>query len=379
MDIYGNKDLLSVLEVAFGKAIPTLLVGPTGSGKNTILRHIAHKHDRNDVIRLSLTGETTVDDLIGHYQIKDHNTVWQDGSVTEAVRNGHVLILDEVNAAQPEVLFALQSLLDDDRSLTLTSHDNSVVKAHPNLRVFATMNPTSGYAGTKSMNKAFLSRFGLVLNVGYITADEERSLMSKRLPKLADNDLRIMLQTAQTARRKLESDELTYPLSTRDLLNWAELHLELKNMAESFKHTIVAKAENDGQDLIRILRDATTESTEHADYISQLTVQIDKLSAELSQGTTSGRSLLREEADKAVAVLEDLRLMARDKEAIKQEVEAEVKSNMTAARKKLIEATDKLVEDSKALENKHKVIFQEGYDKAKKEIYTKLGLPTDNL
>lgn len=377
MKIYGNKDTMTVLEVAVKNAIPTLLVGPTGSGKNTILRSVAEAQGRTDIIRLSLTGETTVDDLIGHYQIKDHSTVWQDGSVTEAVRNGHILILDEVNAAQPEVLFALQSLLDDDRSLTLTSHDNTEVKAHENFRVFATMNPTSGYAGTKSMNKAFLSRFGLVLNVGYITAAEERELISAKFPKLDKEDLMVMLDTAQQARKRLSRDELTFPLSTRDLINWATMCLEMKDLTASFNHTIVTKAEGDGNELLGILRRSIEERDSNNDYLNRLLNQIDELVKELSGDNTSGRSLYREDADKAALLLEKLREISTDKMVLKDRAMAEVKETISEARKKIKETAAKLAEESAELERKSKDVWQDGYDKAVADIHKKLGIAVE--
>ena len=43
--------------------------------------------------------------------------VFQEGILVEAVRNGHWVILDELNLAPSEVLEALNRLLDDNREL----------------------------------------------------------------------------------------------------------------------------------------------------------------------------------------------------------------------------------------------------------------------
>lgn len=371
--IYGNEKTLKVLEVAFKDAIPALLVGQTGTGKNTILRHIAKQNDRTDIIRLNLTGETTVDDLIGHYQIKDRSTVWQDGSVTQAVRNGNVLILDEVNAAQPEVLFALQSLLDDDRSLTLTSHDNSVVPAHENFRIFATMNPNSGYAGTKDMNKAFMSRFGLVLEVEYASAEAEMALVSSIVPDINRDDLLVMLGTARQARHNLSQGMLTYPLSTRDVISWAVMTERLGDMTEAFQHTIVAKAGHDSKEMLKIYQNTVSDSDTTREYRENVMQEIQRLMDKMGQ-EEKFRSLVREDADKAVKILEQVQRIAHDREIITRDVTQQVKDALAEARAKVKSAAEKLKADAEELEAKHNDIYQQGYDEAQAEIYEKLGL-----
>lgn len=371
--IYGNEKTLKVLEVAFKEAIPALLVGQTGTGKNTILRHIAKQNDRTDIIRLNLTGETTVDDLIGHYQIKDRSTVWQDGSVTQAVRNGNVLVLDEVNAAQPEVLFALQSLLDDDRSLTLTSHDNSVVPAHENFRIFATMNPNSGYAGTKDMNKAFMSRFGLVLEVEYASAEAEMALVSSIVPDINRDDLLIMLGTARQARHNLSQGLLTYPLSTRDVISWAMMTERLGDMTEAFQHTIVAKAGHDSKEMLKIYENTVSDSNTTREYREGVMLEIQKIMEKIGQ-EDKYRSLVREDADKVVKILEQVQRIAHDREIITRDVTKQVKDALAEARAKVKAAAEKLKKDAEELEAKHNDIYQQGYDAAQAEIYKKLGL-----
>jgi cobaltochelatase CobS len=375
--IYGNEEVMGTLSIAFKKSIPALLVGQTGTGKNTILRFIAEQNERRDVIRLNLTGDTTVDDLIGHYQIKDRSTVWQDGSVTDAVRNGHILILDEVNAAQPEVLFALQSLLDDDKSLTLTSHDNSIVKAHKNFRIFATMNPTSGYAGTKSMNKAFMSRFGVVLEVEYVDPETEMSLIESLVPKVKRDDLLIMVETARVARDRLHHEQLSFPVSTRDLIFWAEMTKQVGDIAKAYNHTIVNKSDGDKKDLLEILQRSVSEKASTEEYRKNLEERINDVMKRL--GSNETRSILREDADKLVVTLEKLEKIACDKEAITRDVTREVNERLESSRNDIKDIATKLKEEAHAVELKQKQIFKDGYEKGQADIYKKLGIEAPQL
>lgn len=370
--IYGNEEVLGALAIAFKRSMPALLIGQTGTGKNTILRFVAEQNERTDIIRLNLTGDTTVDDLIGHYQIKDRSTVWQDGSVTEAVRKGHILILDEVNAAQPEVLFALQSLLDDDRSLTLTSHDNSIVAAHKNFRIFATMNPTSGYAGTKSMNKAFMSRFGVVLEVEYVDPQTEMSLIESVFPKLNRDDLLIMVEVARIARDKLKNEQLSFPVSTRDLIFWADMTQQLKDLTKAFTHTIVSKSDGDKRDLLEILQRSISEKTSTEDYRKRLEDKIREAMEKL--GSNETRSILREDADKLVVTLEKVEKIVCNQETMKSNITREVNEKLENSRNEVRDIATKLQEEAHAIEVKQKEIFKDGYEKGQADIYKKLGI-----
>lgn len=371
MKIYGNTEVLSTLGIAFEESIPTLLVGQTGTGKNTILRHIAEEFKRTDVVRINLTGETTVEDLTGRVTLKDGNTVDQDGNVTLAVRNGKVLILDEINACQPEVLFALQSLLDDDHALTLPNGE--VVKAHPDFRVFATMNPTSGYVGTKSLNKAFMSRFGVVLEVDYVDPATELELLSKIVPKATKKDLLIMVETARIARHKLANDQLSFPISTRDLIYWASMTVKLNDITKAYQHTVLNKADADKRDLLTILQDAIRESANTAEYRDglekKITAILDKINC--SEQT---RSILRADADKLLVALEKVEAIAYKRDRMVEDITREVNSNLSKARQDVKDIATTLQEEAKKLETSEKETYKKGYDDAKAEIYKKLGI-----
>ena len=371
MKIYGNTEVLSTLEIAFNQSIPTLLVGQTGTGKNTILKHIAKKQKRQDIVRINLTGETTVEDLTGRVQLKEGNTVDQDGNVTLAVRNGKILILDEINACQPEVLFALQSLLDDDHSLTLPSGE--VVKAHENFRVFATMNPTSGYVGTKNLNKAFMSRFGVVLEVGYVDAHTELQLITSVVPELENKDALIMVETARSARQKLNNDELSFPVSTRDLIYWAQMTVQLKDIAKAYQHTVINKAESDKKDLLEILRATVRESDSTSDYRDELQTKITDILEKLDCSEHT-RSILRADADKLLNALEKVERVAYKRSTIVHEVTREVNSNLETARTQVKEIAKTLQDEAKNIASKEKETYNKGYADAKAEVYKKLGL-----
>jgi midasin len=63
--------------------------------------------------------------------------VFEEGVLVQAVRNGHWIVLDELNLAPSEVLEALNRLLDDNRELFIPETQETV-KPHPHFMLFAT-------------------------------------------------------------------------------------------------------------------------------------------------------------------------------------------------------------------------------------------------
>ncbi len=117
-----------VFEHAFENKIPLLLKGPTGSGKSRFIEYMAAKLEKN-LITISCHEETSSTDLIGRFVIKGAETIWLDGPLTTAVKEGAMIYLDEIAEARPDVIVAIHSLTDhrrqlfiDKLGLTLTAH-----------------------------------------------------------------------------------------------------------------------------------------------------------------------------------------------------------------------------------------------------------------
>jgi MoxR-like ATPase len=219
--IKGQDSIKDLLTVAVEDDLPTLLVGETGTGKTSLVRELAEEQ-KKIYTRFSITGETTVDDFVGKYVLKDGNTIWQDGILLSAVKKGHYLVVDEINAALPEILFVLHSLLDDDKYVIVPQKDNSKVSPHKDFRFFATMNPVDEYAGTKELNKAFHSRFAMVISVDYPARDVEIKVLMERTGVVA-KEAQKMVDVAVGIRRAKKEEKLFYTLSTRDLIYWGKL------------------------------------------------------------------------------------------------------------------------------------------------------------
>lgn len=233
--IIGNLHELEYIAQGVKNNHAVLLIGETGTGKTSFIRHLANLTN-NNFMRLNLNGGTTTDELVGHYVVdgKESGMRWVDGKLTEAMRHGGWLLLDELNAGLPEVLFVLQSVLDDDKFLVLSEKDGEVIHAHPEFRLFATMNPSLEYAGTRDLNKALLSRFVSVIQTQYPDAPHEIEIIKMYNPHLTAEDLSLMVRIAEDMRKGKKENSITFTCSTRELINWGKLSLDMgvKDAAE---------------------------------------------------------------------------------------------------------------------------------------------------
>lgn len=84
-----------------------------------------------------------------------------EGALVKAVRNGEWLLLDEINLASPDTLESISDLLDEGskRGVLLSDKgDIEPVRAHPNFRIFACMNPATD-VGKRDLPPGIRSRF----------------------------------------------------------------------------------------------------------------------------------------------------------------------------------------------------------------------------
>jgi hypothetical protein len=177
-DIWSRQDF-EIFDHSRAKSINVLIYGPTGPGKTTSVEAWAAERG----LRMAtVSGNASMEpsQMTGKY-VSDGNGsfAWIDGPVTDVVRNGGVLLLDEVNFISPKIYTVLYSLLDGRRSITLLDHHGETIEAHPDLTIFATMNPD--YIGTTPLNFAFRNRFDIQIPWDYDDKVESKLVSSKAL------------------------------------------------------------------------------------------------------------------------------------------------------------------------------------------------------
>lgn len=145
-----------VFRFAYEHRLPLLLKGPTGCGKSRLVEAMAAALGR-PLVTVACNDETSAADLLGRWLVRGGDTVWQDGPVTRAVREGAILYLDEVAEAREDVIVVLHPLSDHRRELYVDRHDETLV-APPSFMLVASFNP--GYRrGPKDLKPSTRQRF----------------------------------------------------------------------------------------------------------------------------------------------------------------------------------------------------------------------------
>lgn len=208
---------VEVFEHAYKNRIPFLLKGPTGTGKSRFIEFMAHKLDKK-LITISCHEETSSTDLIGRYIIKGAETLWMDGPLTKAIKEGAIIYLDEIAEARPDVIVAVHSLTDHRRELFIDKLGETV-KAHVDFMLVASFNP--GYQkGFKELKPSTRQRF-VATSFEYPEAKIETDILVNETG--IDADIAKKLVNIATKIRNLTELGLAETVSTRLLVDAAKL------------------------------------------------------------------------------------------------------------------------------------------------------------
>ncbi len=208
---------VEIFEHAREAKLPLLLKGPTGSGKSRFVEAMAHKVSR-PLVTVACNDETSASDLLGRWLVRGGDTVWQDGPVTRAVREGAILYLDEIAEAREDVVVVLHPLSDHRRELHLDRHNESI-HAPPSFMLVVSFNP--GYRrGFKELKPSTRQRF-ISLAFDYPAPAIEAEIVATESGVDAARAGKLVALAGKI--RKLEELALAETVSTRLLVAAAQL------------------------------------------------------------------------------------------------------------------------------------------------------------
>ena len=153
---YG-KETLEMAMAALLQGENLLLTGPKATGKNILAENLAYIFGR-PIYNVSFHVNTNSEDLIGTDTFEDNQVKLRKGSIYRCAQHGGFGILDEINMAKNDAVSVLHATLDYRRSIDVPGYDK--IDLHPAARFIGTMN--YGYAGTRELNEALVSRFMVI-------------------------------------------------------------------------------------------------------------------------------------------------------------------------------------------------------------------------
>lgn len=176
MPFFGGEILeMAIVALLAGENI--LLSGSKATGKNVLADNLAYLFGR-PVYNISFHVNTDSSSLIGTDTFRDNEVQLRQGPVYQCAAYGGFGILDEINMAKNEAVSVLHATLDYRRVIDVPGYDK--IELHPAARFIGTMN--YGYAGTKELNEALVSRF-LVINMPPLTEELLIRLMQTAYPE----------------------------------------------------------------------------------------------------------------------------------------------------------------------------------------------------
>ncbi|MDX6693096.1 MAG: nitric oxide reductase NorQ protein [Blastocatellia bacterium] len=208
---------LELFEAAYAARLPVMLKGPTGSGKTRFVEHMAWRLGR-PLITVACHEDLSATDLVGRFLLEGEETIWHDGPLTKAVRNGAICYLDEVVEARKDTIVIIHPLTDDRRRLPIEKR-GTVLDAPPDFMLVVSYNP--GYQSIlKDLKQSTRQRF-VALEFDYPPPELETEIVAREGGVEADvaRDLVLIGQKV----RNLRGHGLEEGVSTRLLIYAAQM------------------------------------------------------------------------------------------------------------------------------------------------------------
>jgi len=224
---------IGVIDKAFEKGLFVLIIGPKGTGKTSLVREYAiQKSKELESINFSL--RTRESHLVGTKNLVDGNIGFDEGILVKSMKEGNILYLDEINAAEADVLLRLDEALDDRRQVILKESDGQIIKAKDSWFVVATINPLT-HVGTKELPPQLLSRFPVRIRLDYPPEDVEYQIIKKHVKNPNESEVLRGIKLANILRQAASVEELYYSPSLRETIAFAKLledEMSVKQAAE---------------------------------------------------------------------------------------------------------------------------------------------------
>ena len=209
---YG-KEILEMAIAALLQGENVLLSGSKATGKNILAENLAWVFGRPSY-NISFNVNTDSSSLIGTDTFVDNEVRLRKGPVCQCAENGGFGIFDEINMAKNDAVSVLHATLDYRRLIDVPGYDK--IELHPATRFIGTMN--YGYAGTRELNEALVSRF-LVIDMPALTEETLLLILRANFPDAKEEGIRAFAGLFLDLQTKAQNSEIsTKPLDLRGMI-----------------------------------------------------------------------------------------------------------------------------------------------------------------
>lgn len=209
---YG-KEILEMAIAALLQGENVLLSGSKATGKNILAENLAWVFGRPSY-NISFNVNTDSSSLIGTDTFVDNEVRLRKGPVYQCAENGGFGVFDEINMAKNDAVSVLHATLDYRRLIDVPGYDK--IELHPATRFIGTMN--YGYAGTRELNEALVSRF-LVIDMPALTEETLLLILRANFPDAKEEGIRAFAGLFLDLQTKAQNSEISAkPLDLRGMI-----------------------------------------------------------------------------------------------------------------------------------------------------------------
>jgi nitric oxide reductase NorQ protein len=228
-----------VFKAAFRQGLSVLLKGPTGCGKTRFVEAMAYELGR-PLITVACHDDLTTADLVGRFLLQGSETVWVDGPLTRAVREGAICYLDEVVEARQDTTVVLHPLADHRRQLPI-DRLGVTLEAAPGFCLVVSYNP--GYQSVLKDLKDSTRQRMVAIELDFPPADVEEKIVAHEAG--VDHDTAARLVRLGQVVRRLETAALREVASTRVLVAAARLTVEGLSVRDAARAAVAGPLTDD--------------------------------------------------------------------------------------------------------------------------------------
>lgn len=299
--LIGMVEEKKKITAAIKNHIPALLIGETGTGKTSLAKEAAQDLGLH-IVRVNLDGGVTPDEIIGRYQAKAENgttvTYFQEGIIPRAMRDGAVLILDEINAALPDTLFCLHALMEENPRLFIPETQEEITPKD-SFTIIATMNPSHDYAGTKGLNAALYSRFGMVIRFKKLKGGDFLKALNSHVPGLTAGKAERICSIVEECDQLRDAEKINTRLTLREAISAARFAMDGLTLQEAITAAMLDKLESFEREQVKTGFKETV-------YTDQETIEDIFFNAANAKGFQADNIELREKVGKLEGIMEKI-------------------------------------------------------------------------
>ena len=210
---YYGKEVFEMAAAALLEGEHLLLTGSKATGKNILAENLAYVFGR-PAYNISFHVNTDSSSLIGTDTFRNQEVQLRKGPVYLCGENGGFGIFDEINMAKNDAVSVLHATLDYRRVIDVPGYDR--IRLHDATRFIGTMN--YGYAGTRELNEALISRF-LVIEMPSVNQENLERILKDLFGGMREEGLRQITGLFMDLQTKAANNEIsTKPLDLRGLI-----------------------------------------------------------------------------------------------------------------------------------------------------------------